>query len=196
MSTINLTVGASSDDAHSTNSGLSYDHTASHCRSDSGDFNTTAWCSGVRFTNVLIERSDGIVSAILSVYVQNILWDDPDLVVGVEAADDAATFSAQDKPKDRTSQYGRVDWEDTSLGVGYQSPPNITFGVTQATNLGGWSSGNALAVILRGNIGGVKEFRYRSFDYGDSGMYAKLEIDYTSGGPLPVIMDHYKRMRS
>lgn len=195
MSTINLTVGASSDDAHSVNDGTSYSHTASHCRSDSGDYNYNRWCSGVRFTNVLLLKSDVIVSAVLSVYVHNILWDDPNLEVGVEYVDDAATFSSGSKPKDR-SVGSTVDWVDTSLGVGYQSPPAITVGIDELTDRPSWSSGNALVVRLRGTSAIASELRYRSFDNGDSGMYATLDIDYTSGGPLPVIMDHYKRMRS
>lgn len=193
MATLTLTAAASSDDAMLDDNG--YDDTLNYMNigtpgaavtpADSG--------SGWRFTNVTLNTTDVINSAILklmkittSFAQQNNRWT-------FANEDNSATFSSGSPPGSRaivaTIVVDNNNVNETD-GTVYNFPragsDQITFGVALAlvTARGGWASGNAVSAInqskqdvLQGS--GFARKTFHSFDSSVSASEPQLTIDYT-----------------
>lgn len=103
----------------------------------------------LRFTNVTIPQGDDIDEAYLTVYVPNDTVDDPKFRIHCQAADNPATVAYEANnisARPLTTAY--TEWSAVGIGAGSKASPDFKEAVQEVTDRGGWSSGNALAVIL------------------------------------------------
>ena len=185
MPTLNLQVGASSDDARQ-NSGTVGLTGASI---NAGGVNQQL---GFRFTGVTVPNAATITSAILSLYVTSTTNDTPNgATVGMEAADNAGTFTAGANDITNRTRTSTVAWGGTDIGAGWQTVDVTTY-VQAVVNRAGWVSGNAMAAILYGVTG--SDVTITAWD-GTPSQAAKLDITYAAGGATrPAV--YYARARA
>ncbi|MGE3314015.1 MAG: hypothetical protein AB7O26_02785 [Planctomycetaceae bacterium] len=190
MTTLNLQVAHSADDAFEDDQGdTSITGTAHICDQNDEYF-------GHRWRNVTIPQGSTIHSASLQVYITSGSTDEPDVYTLAEAADNAAAFSAGSGNEDlstrtlvSTSLAVEVAQSDLGSSGGFATmtptnPPN-NYGalVSVIVNRPGWASGNSLVFITRGNPGVslTRDFGLDMYDL-NSARGAKLDIDFTAGG--------------
>lgn len=181
MTTLNLQVGAGSDDADESATGV-MDLT------DAAQLTLTAagqW-AGVRFTNVTVPQGTSVTSATLSVYLTN---STNDIAGGIDvyaqAADNAGTFtSTASDISSRTRTTAKVNWTGDVGGPGWKSPGDLAAVVNEVFARAGWASGNALVLIL--DAGATTDFRFRSYEY-DTTLAAKLDIVYPDAAGQPTV---------
>jgi hypothetical protein len=179
-------VGASTDDAFEDSLGFVYltDKTNTICHENS--------LGGFRFTDVTVPNSATITAASVSFYV-----DTPqDMLqhvgcgVYMQAADNALTFDATKKfrlARAKTQHCG--GFNDDTTTTGWVSSTDISAAVQEVVNrqpvngMGGWVSGNAMAVLTvapAGDVGGVLTVRMWDYNNGGPPNYAAiLTIQYS-----------------
>lgn len=166
------TVAASADDAEQEFSGKAV------INSDKlrlGEFQFV----GLRFNDVRLPRGAKILNAKLEFVAETSKSDATSLIVWAEASDDAAAFSAVDgdlSKRPRTS--GSVGWRKVEVMAGDQTyrSPSLRFVVQEVVNRGGWSSGNALVLLIESLDSGGKRY-VKAFDkYPDQA--PKLIVNY------------------
>jgi type IV pilus assembly protein PilY1 len=185
MTTINLQVGASSDDARQ-NSGVVG---LTGAGINAGGVNQQL---GFRFTNVTVPNAATVTSAILSLYVTSTANDTPNgATVGMEAADNAGTFTTGANNITNRTRTSTTAWSGTDIGAGWQTV-DVTSYVQTVVNRAGWVSGNAMAAILYGVTG--SDVTITAWD-GTPSQAAKLDITYTAGGVPAKAMMYYARRR-
>lgn len=191
MATFNASIAASSDDAFQDGTGVTPNLTNTAIT-----INSTARRAGLRFTNVTIPNGAPISAATLTVNVSSASNDDPDIDIRGEAADNAATFAVTtDNISGRTTTTAIVQWTNTGVLAGPEASPDISTIISEIVGRGGWSSGNALVLILQGRSS--NSFRFDTYDNGSG--YATLEVTYTTGGGgggMPVKAVYYANMRT
>jgi len=188
MTTLNLQVGASLDDA-SEDTGVSVATTAVNIRND-----TTYDWSGVRFQSVTIPAGSTINTAVPQINVAFTSNDDVNVNIYAEDADNAAAFSTGlNDISNRTPTTATVSRNATAVGTGWYSLPDVTALVQEVVDRAGWGSGNSLALLLETVTG--SDLRYRAYDFA-AGDAAKLDIDYTPGGGIPAFVYCYRRRRT
>ncbi|MCL4867805.1 MAG: hypothetical protein KJ063_02455 [Anaerolineae bacterium] len=184
MSTLNLQVAASNRDGHQLSAGTFGDITASSL--PVGSFGGNSVVAAVAFL-VAISQGETINQAILT-----ITWSDTYNAGGAtiqatiygEAADNAAVFAATN---------GNISGRsNTTANVGTGSLANVVtdqerqFDVTaivqEIVNRSGWSSGNAMAFLLRDNGSDNQEWQEFYAHDGSTTKAAKLDIDFGSSG--------------
>ena len=140
---------------------------------------------GLRWQNITIPQGVTILTATLSVYVQYADMDDVYCKIYGNNVDNALNFSdnphiitEEDRP--RTTDY--TSWEVESTGTGWRNAPSVKDVIQEVINRGGWSSGNALVLLLIANVGTWKKFAFCSYE-GQEVYAAKLSITYE--GPPP-----------
>lgn len=189
MTTFSAQVAASSDDADQ--AAGTVDLTASTMNA-----NSASQYIGLRFLNVTIPNAATINSASISLNFTSASYDDPDVTIYAEATDDSTTFTTgSSNISGRTSTSATVTWTATGIGTGTKTSPDIKTVIQEIVNRGGWTSGNDINIIIKGN-GGSSAFRIRSYDAGSD--YPQINIDYTAGGgsTQPSRTMHQFRMRT
>lgn len=187
MTTLNLQVGASTDDADESTGGT-VDLTDTNIK-----INAAGEWVGFRFQNVTVPNGATINSATLQVSV--IDDDDPDVIIYGEDIDDAPTFSSSSNDiSSRTPTTASVTWDASAIGTGFQSAPDIATIIQEIVDRVGWSSGNDLVIMAEGQSASpINISTYNS----SSSVAAKLDIDYTAGGgggiSIPVVVQHLKQ---
>lgn len=178
MTTLNLQVGASTDDACEGGGGgmvLTNDNVYLLSSSDWGGF---------RFTNVTIPNSATIDSATLQVYVSDTDYDDIELDIYGEDADNPGTFlSSGYNISGRSRTSASVNKSATGVGVGWYSMPDVKTIIQEIIDEAWWDSGDAL-VLIEDGLTGVNLYQ-RAWDH-TSSQAAKLDIDYTAGQPMQL----------
>lgn len=97
-----------------------------------------------------------------------------------EDADDAAIFtSGANNITNRTRTTASVTWTPGAWAAGNQyDTPSLVSIVQEIVNRGGWSSGNALALIIQCNtVAGTEKREADSFDHGSG--EPEMHITYT-----------------
>lgn len=192
MATLNLQVGASTDDARNINGALSKqtNPTTMHL----GKFNTTdKYWNGFRFTGVTIPQGATITSATLDLYsaavtggtLAKTIWYGALETNGVTF--NTTTVYPEGKPRTTatvTKDFTTSAWTTTGFGI---DPVTVTTLVQEIVNQGGWSSGNAL--ILLGYDNGSANTSYIGHNTYDSNTTraAKLQIVYSSATAVPGV---------
>jgi hypothetical protein len=185
VTTLNLQVSASSDDARESSLGVV-------------DINTTVYgitaagaVFGARFLNVTIPPGSTIVSAVPQIYLPSAANDNPDFTVVCEDADDAATFTTDaDSISTRPSTSATTAWSGTDVGTGFIALPDLVDEVQEVVSRSGWLSGNDLVIML--TSGASVTCSIRTYDHASTDA-PKLDIDYAPGRPWPVrvVRTHY-----
>ena len=185
-----LTVNVSSgtDDCYETKSsgGDNYDLTGSDLYLGSVDLYEVQFDIniGLRFQNITIPQSATIDSAKVYLYFVGKWGADADTVLTAygDKVDNSATFSSGSLPSARTKTSASVDatlnlWGSTSTSQ-YNATPELKTIVQEIVNRSGWSSGNALSILIFTGADPTNYLRLRSYDAGSSPPY--IEIDYTT----------------
>lgn len=173
ITTLNLQVGASSDDAFENASGTVTINGTTMV------FNNASFWIGYRFTGVTIPQGSTINSATLQYYVTSTARDDNEHNVYCQAADNAGTFTTGTNDiSSRTLTSANTSVTANSVGVGFYSV-SITAAVQEVVNRAGWTSGNALAAIMDALTG--VNLAPDTYDNSPTNA-AKLDIDYTASG--------------
>lgn len=171
MTTINLQVSASSDDAFENNVGTVTTNGTSMV------FNNAGYWIGYRFLNVTIPQGATINSANLQYYVTSTTRDDNEQDVYCEDVDDSATFTTgASNISSRTLTTAKTTVSADSVGVGFYTV-SITSAVQEVINRAGWVSGNDLSVIMDALTG--VNLAPDTYDNSPTNA-AKLDIDYTA----------------
>lgn len=185
MSILTRFVAASTDDAYESEGNTGYNDSGNVVQLWGHPTNPALrFVGGFRFLNVTIPQGEQINSARLFLAPDAVLRDDMNMRVACHKVANSPTFSISDSPNDRTgartsepitnwillSATGSVD------GDGYNVSPNFGPAVQEVINLGGWSSGNALSVILvsRSTI----RDRYDAESFDKSSLIPKIIINH------------------
>ena len=188
MTTLNLQVSASSDDA--------FENAASAMTLTGAAIPLAAagqW-GGLRFLNVTVPNAATVNTATLQIYIASTSNDNVYLDAYGEDVDDAATFTTSAANiSGRTLTTAKTTIGSSNVGAGWYSI-NVTSAVQEIINRAGWASGNALAIILDALTS--VDVQLRTWDH-DTSLAAKLVIDYTvaaTGLVIPRRTRTYIRM--
>jgi len=119
-----------------------------------GECSAEGIISGFRFPGVNVSQGAQIASAYLAVWVDGPYSDLLQLKLYGEASNDAAAFSATNKPSDRPLTVASVNWTVPTSdfwydGTQFRFTPNIAPLVQEIVNRPGWGSGNAMVMIVK-----------------------------------------------
>jgi PKD repeat protein len=173
--TLEVRVVASSDDAEETGSG-SVSLGSSDLELVRDSTNQTV---GLRFTRITIPRGATIVNAYVQFKVDEADSEATTLTIGGQATDNAPTFTTTSKNvSSRPRTAALVTWSPspwTSIGAAGpdQRTPNIAPIVQEIVSRAGWSSGNALVLVITGTGQRVAE----SYN-GDAAGAPLLHVEY------------------
>lgn len=172
-------VGASTDDALSNESSCNTGGTNILISGST----YTGW-TGTRFTTVPLTGGVTISAATIQYYQHDTTYNDMAVTLYCADEDNTATYSwsSGDFVYDRPATTAQVSWLALNIGStnDWRSSPDISSCVQEVIDRGGWSSGNALAVIAqRNNSYSGYNFRIRTYDYAGNTYGAKLNVSYT-----------------
>jgi len=138
---------------------------------------------GMRFQNIAIPPGAQIKTATLKICsYTNLLKYSVDCAIGAEAADNPPDFSGNTRALSSLSTTGASTTWDLRASAPWTpntwyDSPDVGVVIQEIVNRPGWSAGNALAVIFKGNSFDGGERRFWSYD-GDSSKAARLIITY------------------
>ena len=180
MTTTTFQVGSGNDDGSEPGSGTPNLSGASEIAMLTNSPNTFI---ALRFTNVTVPQGATINApgTTLEVYIISTSYDDPDVDVYLEDADNSAALStASNNLSGRSLTTAKVTWTATGVGAGWRGPGSLAAVVQEVTDRAGWASGNAMTALLD-SLSAANNLRIRPYEY-DTTLAAKLTIDYTAGG--------------
>jgi hypothetical protein len=173
VTTLNLQVAASADDADEDNGGnVNITHNYVYL------LGTDDWV-GFRFQSVTIPSGATIDAATLQVYLADAAHDDIELDIYGQNVADAAAFSAGSGNHDisgRTLTTAKVNESSGSTGTGWHSMPDVKSVVQEIVDDQGGLSSAGLVLIEDGLVG--VDLYQDAYDLSTS-LCAKLDIDYT-----------------
>ena len=186
MATFNATITAGSDDAREDAGTVTL--TGTNITID-----TTTRYGGLRFLGVTVPQGSTINAATLTVELPSASFDDPDVTIWANDVDSASTFTTgANNISSRTPTTATVVWSASSIGTGVKVSPELKTIIQEIVNRAGWVSGNAIALILKGNS--TSALRFSTYEGG--GANAELDIDYTApSAGVPKHAMYYARMR-
>ena len=176
MTTINKQVSLGTDDCHEfdgttlTTTGLSLQ--IGH--------NLGMYDGGIRWQSVAVPNSASITSAKLSLYRVSGTGSIVTVIKGVDE-DNTATWSSGDRPSGRSKTTANVsgdqaDWNNWGTGVWIDI--SVTSIIQEIVNRGGWSTNNALALVIEDWGSGTDYMYVRSYEYSDHSYAPKLDITF------------------
>ena len=189
MATFNATITASADDARQ-------DGTTVVITGTNITIDTATRYGGLRFQSVTIPQASTISAATLTVTVPSLSFDDPDVTIwGDDRADALAFTTGASNISSRSATTATVTWSASSIGTGAKTSPSLVTIIQEIVDRGDWVSGNALALILKGNS--TNPLRFNAYDGGGAD-YATLDVTYTapSAGGVTTKTMYYARQRS
>ena len=154
---------------------------------------------GLRWVNVTIPPGSTIDDATLRLNIESTFRDDISVeVYGVKEAN-PATFNGTDRRPfagDLTHTTAFVQWgPDTSVGTGYEDSPDIKTVIQELIDQGGWASGNAIALLVKGR-NTSEGFDVSTRDVSATADTAELVINYTEPTGMPYgIRSFIERLR-
>jgi hypothetical protein len=116
---------------------------------------TTVQTVGLRFTNVTVPRGATITNAYVQFSVDEVSTGTASLNVAAQAADTAAAFTTatgniSSRPRTAAVAWTPASWPTVGARGSDQRTPDLAAPLTQVVQRGGWTSGNALAIIVTG----------------------------------------------
>jgi len=176
MGTSIFYISESGDDWYYVPGGGSFSKTADYWRAGSG------WGGGIRLQNVTIPQGTTITSA----FFRAIAWNtrsganaNPIEIIGVDEDDFAQPSSSNDvinanKTTATVNAFASQNWTD---GDTIDSPEIKTI-VQEIVNRAGWSSGNAMTILIRPGSA-APQVIFSSYDF-DTAEKAELHISYST----------------
>lgn len=202
MPVLNLTVGASADDARTdgtnNDAGRNVTATAGVTLTDTilspGSHNSNdEWTVGARFTAVTIPQGATINSATFSLKAQATYNAGANVIaylVSAQAADNPGAFTVTGgnlniTNRPRTTAVS-AQWTQTSVTGGTRYSIDITSVIQEIVNRAGWTSGNAIVILVDTHPNTTQGEWQDYYAYDDAtdrtNNPPQLSIDYTSGG--------------
>jgi len=178
MTTLNLQVAASADDAFENAAGaVTTNGTAI------GTLSTGNMWAGFRWA-VAAPQGVTVSSATAQFYVNSTSFDDLVFDLYAQAADTAAAFTTTTNDvSGRARTTAKTGVNAASVGVGWYSV-DVKAAAQEVIDRAGWADGNYLALIIDA-LAGIN-FQCRAYD-GDTSLAAKLDITYvdpSTGQPM------------
>jgi len=132
--------------------------------------------SGIIFDPVTIPQGSTINSAYIELYGNYTSeWDAYFHLFGNDV-DDAADFTVELDIYTRARTTANVAYTGENISIGYWgSAFDITTIIQEIIDRVGWASGQAICLLLIGDTGSSKQYRY-----GDVGNPPRIHIDYTA----------------
>jgi hypothetical protein len=147
-------VAASSDDAEEPASGGQINLTSPDLQLIN---DTVDQLVGIRFPNLAVPRGATITNAWIQFEATGVQTSATSLTIRAQAADNAGTFAKQGSSKISTrirttssAAWAPVSWNLANEAGANQRTPDLTAVVQEIVNRTGWTSGNALAIIING----------------------------------------------
>ncbi len=181
-STVEVGVDESSDDAEETGLGILYLTSDDLELTEDGIVNGNQDV-GIRFNNISVPAGATITNAYIQFTADGSTSGSSSLSVAVELSANPPTFSSSNDVSNRQLSTG-ISWSPLSWNAGEngtdQQTPNLNSQVQQIIDLSGWSTGNSMAFVIKGN--GTR----RAYAYdGNQTNVPVLHIEYDIN--LPVI---------
>ena len=180
MTTLNLQVGASLDDATERDDGSAFDSTGNFLRAQSNSSGGTRANFGARFPIIAIPPGATINSASMQLFLLFDV-DNPHLNIYSEDLDDAPDFSDPADVTSRATDSVTISWDEDDAGTGFQTSPLITTIIQQLVDRPGWVKDNAVVMLVNGKTTPDASCTSRSWDSVTSEA-PKLDIDFKPGG--------------
>jgi Fibronectin type III domain len=140
-------VGLSSDDAFQNTLGTV-------TIADSTDTLVALDYLGFRFQNIIVPANADISGAYLLIYLSSVTGISGSITLDFENVANSTTFAAtSNNISGRTPTGQSATWNIGSLGTGWNTSPNLASAFDTVNALGGWASGNASNVIVKGLVG-------------------------------------------
>lgn len=185
MPTFTASVNASSDDAQESSGTMNLTATTLNA-------NFTTHISGMRFLNVTIPQGATITAATLDIYLTSTSYDDPDVNIRGEDADNPGTFtSTTNNISNRAMTTATVNWIASTLGTGTKTSPDISSIVQEIVDRSGWASGNAMVIFINGN-NSASLLRWSSAD--GANPTPTLTVTYSTSTGITLKADHYRKL--
>lgn len=187
MTTLNLQVAASADDAYQASAG-----TTTINDTYRGTTNADRYY-GSRWQNVAIPRGSTINSAYEQLYF--VSGDDPRLDVTGEIGDAAVFTTDAYNISSRAQTTAKVDWDADNVAAGFVQSPDLKSVLQEIVNDASWASGNDLVLINKTTTGNNTTVYF--WDYSGNARGAKLDVDFTppAGGLIPIVIHHLKQQK-
>ncbi|QQS44626.1 hypothetical protein IPM65_03440 [Candidatus Roizmanbacteria bacterium] len=181
--TINLQVNASGNDGDTQIAG-DLDNSLTRAFIPMGVYNGNTHMAVVRFLGASIPQGTTITSATFTLTGLN-TWDcggcSMDYILFGEDAD-TATALTLDNMNNLTPTTANATWSLPSVVAESEYSKDVTSIIQEIVSRGGWSTGNAISIILADNGSDYGEWQeFYSYD-GSTSKAAKLSITYSSGG--------------
>ncbi|HEY3558269.1 MAG TPA: right-handed parallel beta-helix repeat-containing protein [Kribbella sp.] len=140
---------------------------------------------GLRFPNLTVPAGAAITNAYVQFETDETQSEATNLTIRAQAADNAAAFTSATKPSTRTlgtaaASWAPAPWTLVSEAGANQRTPDLSAVVQGVVSRPGWTSGNALALIVTG----TGHRTARAYDGKPTGA-PLLHLEYTTGGPPP-----------
>ncbi len=180
MTTINLQVAASVDDAYEQLDGSPFSSTSVRVTKNSFTSSPLAYIGGERFTSLTIGQGDEINAATMQIKPANSFLDDANIDIHAEDVDDSANYSDTADVVDRTRTTASVAWVADGIGTDFATSPELKTVIQEVIDRAGWVSGNALSLLSVGKSDVIKGLGNTSYD-GNSADAAKLDITFAGG---------------
>ena len=176
MTTLDLQVSASTDDAYERGNGT-FDDTATTIRVTSNSNSSNQFHGACRWDNVTVPAGATIDTAYIEMYVDTTGADDPNFTLYGNDEDDPGAIT---DILGLTQTTASASYVTTGTGAGwYGSGVEIKTIIQDIIDRAGWASGNAIVLIMWANSDTTENFIFQSYD-GTPSNAAKLHIEYTA----------------
>ena len=179
---IEISISASSDDAEQLTSSMNL---------TSGDLDIGQRTVGMRFAGATIPKQATITNAFIQFSTDEVTTNATSVTINGEDIDDASTFisanpgNITDRPLTAASvAWSPSPWQTVGDATPNQRTPNIASVIQEIVDRTGWTSGNALAVIISTGTGLRKA---GSFDGSQQGPL--LHVEFTPPGDVPPTVE-------
>jgi hypothetical protein len=183
MTTLDLQVAASADDAQETQADTGFTSTGGNLNLQAS---TVAPASrtdiGLRFQNVTVAQGATITAATLEVFIATSKSDDPNCNILGENVDNSVSFVTNADLINRARTSASVQWTASNLGTNaFKTSPDIKTVIQEIVNRGSWASGNAMTIIMSGRSDATQTIGIQPFDTAPTSNAVKLHITYSTG---------------
>ncbi len=146
--------------------------------------------SGFRFQNITITNPDEILNAHINFIVDGRYENDIHIRLFGEASDHSQTFSSNSKPSDRSITTNYIDWVlNSGTAWNYKErhdSPDLNSILKEIIGRPGWSSGNAISIIVKNVSSNSNHRRIFGFERDAKGTKLLIEIPHPVADDLTV----------